>query len=115
MALALNVFKTITAIATTTPVGIYTASTGYSGVVLLAQASNVSSNTYSITFSHQRTTSGIAVTTQIAPNMPIPGNDALPLVSGRLIVQSGDVLVLSSTDSSNSNVKLVLSVLETLN
>ena len=41
MALPLNVFKTVTSIASTQPVGIYTAPVGYSGVVLLAQAANV--------------------------------------------------------------------------
>jgi hypothetical protein len=115
MALALNVFKTITAIASSTSVGIYTASTGYSGVILLAQAANVSSSTYNVTFSHQRTASGIAVTTQIVPNMPIPGNDVLPLLTGRLVAQTGDTLLVSTNDTSNSNVKIVISVLETLN
>jgi hypothetical protein len=39
MALPLNVFKTITKVATTTTVGIYTAPTGYSGVVLFSTGS----------------------------------------------------------------------------
>ena len=38
MALPLNVFQTITNVAPSDPVGIYTAPVGYSGVVLLAQA-----------------------------------------------------------------------------
>ena len=46
MALPLNVYKTITKIATTSPVGIYTAPVGYSGIVLLAQVANISSNTH---------------------------------------------------------------------
>ena len=41
MALALNVFQTVTKVAPTNPVGIYTAPVGYTGVVLLAQAANV--------------------------------------------------------------------------
>ena len=41
MALKLNVFQTVTKVAPTSPVGIYTAPTGYTGVVLLAQAANV--------------------------------------------------------------------------
>ena len=55
MALALNVFKTVTKIAPTSPVGIYTASTGYTGVVLLAQAANVGSVTKTVSLSHVRT------------------------------------------------------------
>ena len=65
MALALNVFKTITQVAPTSSVGIYTASVGYSGVVLLAQAANVGSSTKTVSLSHVRTTAGIAVTTEI--------------------------------------------------
>ena len=65
MALALNVFKTITKVATTNAVGIYTAPVGYTGVVLLAQAANIGSETQTVSFSHQRSTAGIAVTTEI--------------------------------------------------
>ena len=61
MALPLNGFKTITKVATTNPVGIYTAPVGYSGVVLLAQASNVGNATQTISFSHKRTVSGIEI------------------------------------------------------
>ena len=41
MALAQNVFRTITNIVPSSPVGIYTAPVGYSGVVLLASATNI--------------------------------------------------------------------------
>lgn len=114
MALPLNVFKTITSIASTQPVGIYTAPVGYSGVVLLAQAANVDGNTWAINFSHKRTKSGIAVTTQIVSNYPIQGYDTISLTQGKLILQSSDSLVLSS-NTSQQNVKVIVSVLETLN
>jgi hypothetical protein len=39
MALPLNVFKTVTKVASTNTVGIYTAPTGYSGVVLVSTGS----------------------------------------------------------------------------
>jgi hypothetical protein len=113
MALPLNVFKTITRIATTSPVGIYTAPVGYTGVVLLAQCANIDSNTHTISFSHRRTTSGIAVTTEILNNFPVQGNDSVSLVQGKLTLESGDVLVLSADD--NSNIKFIGSILETLN
>ena len=113
MALALNVFKTVTQIAPTNPVGIYTAPVGYTGVVLLAQAANISSSTYTISFYHQRTISGIAVTTEIVKNFPISGNDTATLLSGKLILQSGDALVLSASDP--NNIKFIGSILETLN
>lgn len=113
MALALNVFKTITKVATTSAVGIYTAPIGYSSVVLLAQAANVGNNTQTVSFSHQRTTSGIAVTTEILKSFPISASDTANLLSGKLVLESGDVLVLSA--SSGTDIKFLGSILETLN
>ena len=112
MALALNVYKTITSVATTSTVGIYTAPVGYAGVVLLAQVANVGSETYTVTVSHQRSVSGTAVTTEIVKNYSIPANDSASVLDGRLIMESGDVLVLSA--NTESNLKFLGSVLETL-
>lgn len=113
MPLALNVFKTVTKVAPTSPVGIYTAPTGYTGVVLLAQAANIDSGTHTISFSHERTLSGIAVTTEILKDFPISGNDTANLLPGKLVLESSDVLVLSASDG--SNIKFIASILETLN
>jgi hypothetical protein len=113
MALPLNVFKTITRVAATNPVGIYTAPVGYTGVILLAQVANVDSNTHTISFSHRRTTAGIAVTTEIVKQFPVQGNDSVSLIQGKLTLESGDALVLSASNS--SNIKFIGSVLETLN
>lgn len=113
MALALNVFKTITKIAPTNPVGIYTAPVGYSGVILLAQAANIGNNTQSISLSHKRPNVGIAVTTEIVKNLPISTNDSVSLLSGKLILESGDALVLSASNS--TDIKFIASILETLN
>jgi hypothetical protein len=113
MALALNVFKTVTKIATTNAVGIYTAPVGYTGVVLLAQAANIGSETQTVSFSHQRSTTGIAVTTEIIKNFPISASDTANLLAGKLVLESGDVLVLSA--SNGTDVKFLGSILETLN
>ena len=113
MALALNVFKTITHVSTTSNVGIYTAPVGYSGVVLLAQASNIDSTSHNISFSHQRTVAGIAVTTEILKDFTIPANDSANLLAGKLVVEANDVLVFSS--DTNTGVKFIGSILETLN
>jgi hypothetical protein len=113
MALALNVFRTITKIATTSPVGIYTAPVGYTGVILLAQAANIGNNTETVSFSHQRTITGIAVTTEILKQFPISSSDTANLLAGKLVLESGDVLVLSAT--SGTNIKFLGSILETLN
>ena len=113
MALALNVFKTITQVAPTSPVGIYTASVGYSGVVLLAQAANVGSSTKTVSLSHVRTTAGIAVTTEIVKDLPIEASDSANLVSGRLVLETNDVLKLSANTA--TDIKFIGSILETLN
>ena len=113
MALSLNVFKTVTQVATATTVGIYTAPVGYTGVVLLAQASNVGSDTQTISMSHERTTSGIAVTTEIIQQLPIEKTDTANLLSGKLVLESDDILILSA--SAAGDVKFLGSVLETLN
>jgi hypothetical protein len=113
MALALNVFKTVTQIAPTNPVGIYTAPVGYTGVILLAQCANVGNNTQTVSFSHKRTVAGIAVTTEIVKNFPISTSDTANLLSGKLVLESGDVLVLNA--SNGTDIKFLGSILETLN
>jgi hypothetical protein len=113
MALALNVFKTVTKVATTSAVGIYTAPVGYTGVVLLAQTANIGTNTQTVSFSHKRTISGIAVTTEILKDFPISASDTANLLAGKLVVESGDVLLLSA--SSGTDIKFLGSILETLN
>lgn len=114
MALALNVFKTITSISTTDFVGIYTAPVGYTGVVLLSQATNIGTQTHTISVNHVRTNRvGVAVTTEILRDFPISINDSTSLASGKLILESGDSLKISS--DSNTDVKVILSILETLN
>jgi hypothetical protein len=113
MALALNVFKTVTKVVTTNAVGIYTAPVGYTGVVLLAQAANIGNGTQTVSFSHQRSTVGIAVTTEILKNFPIAASDTANLLSGKLVLEAGDVLVLSA--SNGTDVKFLGSILETLN
>ena len=113
MALALNIFKTVTKIATTSPVGIYTAPVGYTGVILLAQCANIGNNTQTVSFSHKRTVAGIAVTTEIVKNFPISTSDTANLLSGKLVLESGDVLVLNA--SNGTDIKFLGSILETLN
>jgi hypothetical protein len=113
MALALNVFRTITHEATTGNVGIYTSPVGYSGVVLLAQATNIDSTSHTISFSHERTTAGVAVTTEILKDFVIPANDSANLLAGKLVVEQQDVLLFSA--DTNSGVKFIGSILETLN
>jgi hypothetical protein len=109
MALALNVFKTITAVVSTSPTIVYTAPVGYTGVVLLSQVANIGVTSQDVTLTHRRS----ATDTEMLKQYPISGNDTANLLAGKLVLESGDKLVLSGSNA--SNLKFVGSILETLN
>jgi hypothetical protein len=113
MSLALNVFRTVTTVVPTSPIELYTAPVGYTGVVLLAQAANIGTDSQDITFLHQRTSTGIAVTTSIVRNYPISGNDTLNVLQGKLVLESGDTLIVFG--STSTDLEVITSILETLN
>jgi hypothetical protein len=112
MALALNIYTTVPAVATTNPVGIYTAPVGYNAVVLCAQATNLGTVSHDVSFAHRREVVGIAVTTYSAYKKPLSPNDITELSTGKLVLVPGDEFVLSA--STNDDVHVLLSVLETL-
>jgi len=109
MALALNVFQTVTAVVDTSPTEIYTAPVGYTGVVLLAQVANIGATSEDVTLAHRRSSTD----TEILKEFPIAANDTANLLSGKLVLESGDKLVLSGSD--NTNLKFIVSIIETLN
>jgi len=109
MALALNVFQTITAVVSTSPTIVYTAPVGYTGVVLLSQVANIGVTSQDVTLTHRRS----ATDTEMLKQYPISGNDTANLLAGKLVLESGDKLVLSGSHA--SNLKFVGSILETLN
>jgi hypothetical protein len=105
---ALNLFRTTLADITTTTTTVYTPPLGYATVVLMAQVSNKGLTTIQISASILRS----AVSTSLINNYSIPENDAASILTGRLILQYGDQLQLSSSDDTSG--QLVLSFLETL-
>ena len=109
MALALNVFQTVTAVVPASPTVVYTTPVGYTGVVLLAQVANIGATSEDITFVHRRS----ATDTELLKEYPISANDTSGLLTGKLVLESGDRLVLSGSNA--SNLKFVASLLETLN
>jgi hypothetical protein len=109
MALALNVFQTVTAVVNTTPTIVYTAPVGYTGVVLLAQVANIGSSSQDVSLVHRRS----LIDTEMMKNYPISASDTANLLSGKLVLESGDKLVLSG--SSSTDLKFIASILETLN
>ena len=110
MALALNVFQTIPYVAPTGgAVGIYTAPVGYTGVVLLAQAANVGAVTRTVSLSFKRD----STTTEIVKTLPIEASDTANLLTGKLVLETNDVMVLSADTA--TGIKFLGSILETLN
>ena len=105
---ALNLFKTTLADITTATTTIYTPPLGYVAVVLMAQISNNGVGTIQVSASVLRS----SISTSLINNYSIPVDDAASILTGRLILQYGDELQLSSSDDTSA--QLVLSYLETL-
>ena len=108
-AAAVNVFQTITNVVGTSTVGIYTAPVGYTGVVLLAQVTNIGSSTQTLTFGHRRS----GTDTAIVKDLAIPANDTANLLAGKLVVETGDTLTI--VGSTATDLKYISSILETSN
>ena len=109
MALALNVFQTVTAIVSVSPTVVYTAPVGYTGVVLLAQVANIGASSADVTLVHRRSSTD----TEMLKEYPISASDTANLLAGKLVLESGDRLVLSG--SNGTDLKFIASILETLN
>jgi len=109
MALALNVFQTVTSVVSASPTVVYTAPVGYTGVVLLAQVANVGASSADVTLIHRRSSTD----TEMLKNYPISSSDTANLLAGKLVLESGDRLVLSG--SNGTDLKFIASILETLN
>lgn len=107
MALPLNVFKTVALDVPGSATEIYTAPTGYTAIVLLAQVCNTDVIAQTVSFYHKRG----ATSTALVYDYEIPPNETLVLTSGRLVLETGDKLELSGSDT---ELKFVASVLETL-
>ena len=109
MALGLNVFQTVTPVVSTSPTVVYTAPVGYTGVVLLAQVANIGGSSQDVTLVHRRSSTD----TEMLKQFPISSNDTTSLLAGKLVLESGDKLILSG--SNPTDLKFVSSILETLN
>jgi hypothetical protein len=109
MASALNVFKTVTAELTTSSATLYTAPTGYTSIVLMAQVSNVIGTKAKVTFSHFAG----STTTELLKDFSVPANDAVSATTGKLVLETG-ASVKASSDTASA-LKVTLSILESLN
>lgn len=125
----LNTFKTKTKSitnysATTATVTAYTAPIGVTSIVLMAQVSNVTTQTQSIDMIHWRNRPVLAdaqgngaqagnTGTWLVKNFAIPAGDAANLLAGKLIIESLDSVRIWATNSGTC--QLTLSILETAN
>jgi hypothetical protein len=106
----INTFKTVSANVTTSTTSVYTAPSGYTTVALLAQASNIT-DTHTVGVTAYYVHNGVS--TSIISNVQIQANDAVNLLTGKLILQTGDSISIKCNE--NTAAQLLLSVLETAN
>jgi hypothetical protein len=75
----------------------------------MAQIANTGSGTATVTFAHQHLTT----ISPLIKNALIPTNDALAVLTGRLVVESGDAILV--TGDSTQSLQLVMSLVESAN
>jgi len=108
--MAINVFRNITANLTTVDTVLYTAPLASSGIVLMAQISNITTGVVAASMYVKNLDLTL---TSLITDFPIPGNDALGALSGKLVLQSGQSVVASA--DANGSLQIVLSILESQN
>lgn len=108
MATPINTFKTITANLTTNTETLYTSPPITSTIILMAQITNVGETAEDVTVYHY---DGSAVSTELVKQFPVPINDAVGVLTGKLILMPGQSFTASA--SANSALKITLSLLET--
>lgn len=121
----LNTFKTKTFLLNSvTTQTVYTAPVGVTSIVLMAQVSNLSTETQYVNFIHYRNIPILAdaqgngaqagsTPSFLVKEFAVPANDAASMLSGKLIIETLDSIRASA--SSTGTCQLVLSILETAN
>jgi hypothetical protein len=124
----LNTFKNINRPLTGNNTVIYSTATGLTSIVLLAQATNIDNAdvVHNVTMKHYKPGVNLNLkpgdlvdanlntssTTIIVNNAPIPPNDSLILLGGKLVLETFDFI---SAESDGIEVHFIGSVLETAN
>lgn len=123
--LPLNTFKTKTAkLSDVQGTTVYTAPIGTTAIILMAQISNLTTETHYVSFSHFRNRPILAdaqgnggqegqTTSTLVLNYGIPPNDAGTPLSGKMIIEQLDSI--QAYADTTATLQLVLSVLETAN
>ena len=105
----LNTFRNVTNVLTTSNTTLYTAPITSTSIILMAQITNITSSPASVTF----VLNNISSNTELAYNLSVPPNDAVNVLTGKLVLQNAHSVFASA--NTNSALKITLSVLETLN
>jgi hypothetical protein len=94
---------------------VYTAPSGITGIILMAQIANVGDSATGATFIHRDV--GTGTETPLVEDYIIQPKDAAGVLTGRLIVQENNQIQAYSEGGTgrNDNLKLTLSFLESLN
>jgi hypothetical protein len=123
--LPLNTFKTkTTKLTSSTTATVYTSPIGVTAIILMAQLSNLTTTTQTVSFVHFRNRPILAdaqgnggqppqTPSYLVKDFAIPPNDAATPLTGKMIIESLDKIWAYSSNS--GTVQLVLSVLETAN
>lgn len=107
--MAINIFRNVTVELTTDTEIIYTAPAGFSAIVLMAQVSNTTGSPFTVSAAvFQASTE-----TSLVTDFEIPGNDAAGILTGKLVLESGQAIVASANN--NSSLTMVMSILESQN
>lgn len=105
----------------------YTAPLGVTSVILYAHVASSSSATKAVSLWHYRPNLYPVAFTQLLNDTLLPSNDALIAIGGKLVLETGDALFISSADADIitadpvdpskfiTDVKLTLSILESAN
>jgi len=121
----LNKYKTQTAVlSTNTTATVYTAPIGVTSIILMAQVSNVTTQTQYVTLIHSRNRRVppdargnneqlAGIKTELVRNYAIPRDDAASLVTGKLILETVDSIMCYA--SNPDACKITMSILETAN
>ena len=85
------------------------APSGYTSIILMAQVTNITTSPANVVFGWNNVTTN----TELVYNLSVPQNDAVNVLTGKLILQNAHSVYASA--SSTNTLKITLSVLESLN
>jgi hypothetical protein len=109
----LNRFINIAAKVTTSEQQIYVTPTNISSIILSALCSNRTANEVTVTLKLRKIVNTVETDYFLASNIPIPPNDVLSIIAGRLVLTQSDRLFIST--SANNAVDFIMSLNEAAN